>query len=112
MTKLEIDRLSTMPDEILNLILNFCSDSIVDCRENRFIRYEFYPDHCIFQDYQGDMVNGVPHGHGCLYQGRLYFNETKTESQYNTSWIYLPLLLVYPSIAHDLNHIHDVIGKH
>ena len=51
-------------------------------------RYKYFSDHRLYQEYRGDMMNGVPHGNGIMYQGRRVYDEIKNE--YGASTIMLP----------------------
>ena len=94
-----IDYLSQLPEEILDLIFKWCSDSNSKDNDHVFIKYKYFSNHRLYQEYRGDMMNGVPHGSGIMYQGRRMYDEINNEyleNGFETPWIFLSLLEVYP----------------
>lgn len=94
-----IDYLSQLPSELLEHIFLFCSDTNDRGNDSTFIQYQYFPDHRLYREYQGDLANGVPSGRGRMYQGRTFYSEIRDEHLergFQTPWIYLPLLYVYP----------------
>jgi len=103
-----IDHLSQLPEEMLDLIFYFCSETNDRNDEHVYIKYKYYPDHRLYQEYRGDMRNGVPHGNGIMYQGRSVYAEIKNkylENGFQTPWIFLPLLEVFPKFEPKLTLI-------
>ena len=93
------DYLSQLPEEILDLIFYHCSKNNYNNYNHSFIRYEYYCDYKVYQEYCGDMENGCPHGNGIMYRGRYFYTEARNEYLKNglkTPWIFLPLFYVYP----------------
>lgn len=94
-----IDHLSQLPEEMLGLIFQWCSHTNSRNDDHVFIKYKYYSDHRMYQEYRGDMMNGVPHGNGIMYQGRRVYDRIKNEyleRGFETPWIFLPLHHVYP----------------
>ena len=101
-----IDRLSQLPEEILDLVFLYCSESAIKEDGHIYIQYRYYPDHRIYREYQGDMKDGVPNGKGRMYEGRKFFTEIKNaylKNGFQTPWIFLPLLYVYPKFEPKLS---------
>lgn len=94
-----IDHLSELPQELLEVIFKWCCETNVGDDNHVFIRYKYFSDHRLYQEYRGDMLNGVPHGNGIMYQGRRVYDEVKheyLERGFETPWILLSLFEVYP----------------
>jgi len=94
-----VDRLSGLPEELLDRIFYFCSENSRWQDGRVYIQYRYHHDHRLYQEYIGDMRNGAPHGTGTVYQGRSYFDEVRDEyldTGFQTPWLFLPLLYVYP----------------
>ena len=101
-----IDRLSHLPDEMLDLIFFYCSESAAREEGHIYIQYKYYHDHRIYREYQGDMKHGVPNGKGYMYEGRNFFaemNNVYLKDGFQTPWIFLPLLYVYPKFESKLS---------
>ena len=103
-----IDHLSQLPEEMLDLVFKWCSQTNSKDDDHVFIRYKYFSDHRMYQEYRGDMLNGVPHGTGIMYQGRRVYDEIKNEyleNGFETPWVFLPLLHVYPKFEPRLSLI-------
>lgn len=94
------DYLSQLPNEILDRIFHFCSEENKDPPYSTYIQFQFEPNKLTYLEYEGEMENNVPHGFGKMYSGSKYGENLNYISRYNngyrTSWIFLPLLYVYP----------------
>ena len=101
-----IDYLSQLPIELLEQIFHFCSETNDHGDGNTFVQYQYFPDHRLYREYQGDLAMGVPSGRGRMYQGTRFYSEIKDEhleKGFQTPWIYLPLLYVYPKFEPKLS---------
>ena len=103
-----IDHLSSLPQELLGLIFKWCSDANSKCDDHVFIKYRCFSDHRLYQEYRGDMLNGLPNGNGIMYQGRRVYDKVRDEyleRGFETPWIFLALHHVYPNFEPTLTLI-------